>query len=74
MQINFSPPSRFDFLPHVISFILVKLDWIGVTNAFMEEIKSVFSASKRKAHGYRSTTHLIITLYFVALSSASPQF
>ena len=38
----------------------------GVTNAFMEGLNSVFSATKRKARGYRSTTHLIAMLYFIA--------
>jgi transposase len=36
------------------------------TNAFMEALMSVFSATKRKARGYRSTTNLITMLYFVA--------
>ena len=30
----------------------------GVTNAFMEALNSVFSATKRKARGYRSATHI----------------
>lgn len=38
----------------------------GVTNAFMEGLNSVFSATKRRARGYRSPTHLITMLYFVA--------
>ena len=38
----------------------------GVTNAFMEGLNSVFSATKRKARGYRSITHLTTMLYFVA--------
>ena len=37
-----------------------------LTNAFMEGLNSVFSATKRKARGYRSTTHLIAMLYFTA--------
>lgn len=37
-----------------------------LTNAFMEGLNSVFSATKRKARGYRSTTHLIAMLYFIA--------
>ena len=45
--------------------ILAHWKW-GVTNAFMEGLNSVFSATKRKARGYRSTTHLITMLYFVA--------
>lgn len=46
----------------------------GVTNAFMEGLNSVFSATKRKARGYRSTTHLIAMLYFVAGKLRLPQF
>ena len=46
----------------------------GVTNAFMEGLNSVFSATKRKARGYRSTTHLIAMLYFVAGNLRLPQF
>jgi transposase len=45
-----------------------------VTNAFMEGLNSVFSATKRKARGYRSTTHLITMLYFVAGKLRFPQF
>jgi transposase len=45
----------------------------GVTNAFMEGLNSVFSATKRKARGYRSTTHLITMLYFVAGKLRFPQ-
>ena len=46
----------------------------GVTNAFMEGLNSVFSATKRKARGYRSTTHMIPLLYFVAGKLRFPQF
>lgn len=46
----------------------------GVTNAFMEGLMSVFSGTKRKARGYRSTTHLITMLYFVAGKLRLPQF
>lgn len=46
----------------------------GVTNAFMEGLNSVFSATKRKARGYRSTTYLITMLYFVAGKLRLPQF
>ena len=45
----------------------------GVTNAFMEGLNSVFSATKRKARGYRSTTHLIAMLYFIAGKLRLPQ-
>lgn len=38
----------------------------GVTNAFMEGLNSVFSATKRKARGYRSSVYLITMLYLVA--------
>ena len=53
--------------------ILAHWKW-GVTNAFMEGLNSVFSATKRKARGYRSTTHLIIMLYSVAGKLRLPQF
>jgi transposase len=46
----------------------------GLTNAFMEGLNSVFSATKRKARGYRSTTHLVTMLYFVAGKLRLPQF
>jgi transposase len=46
----------------------------GITNAFMEGLNSVFSATKRKARGYRSSTHLITMLYFVAGKLKFPQF
>ena len=46
----------------------------GLTNAFMEGLNSVFSATKRKARGYRSTTHLISMLYFVSGKLRLPQF
>jgi transposase len=45
----------------------------GVTNAFMEGLNSVFSATKRKARGYRSSTHLITMLYLVAGKLRLPQ-
>jgi transposase len=46
----------------------------GVTNAFMEGLNSVLSGTKRRARGYRSTTHLITMLYFVAGKLRLPQF
>jgi transposase len=46
----------------------------GLTNAFMEGLNSVFSATKRKARGYRSSTHLITMLYFIAGKLRLPQF
>ena len=53
--------------------ILAHWKW-GLTNAFMEGLNSVFSATKRKARGYRSTTHLVTMLYFVAGKLRLPQF
>ena len=53
--------------------ILAHWKW-GVTNAFMEGLNSVFSATKRKARGYRSTVHLTTMLYFVAGKLRLPQF
>ena len=53
--------------------ILAHWKW-GVTNAFKEGLNSVFSATKRKARGYRSTTHLTTMLYFVAGKLRLPQF
>jgi len=47
---------------------------LGLTNAFMEGLNSVFSATKRKARGYRSTTYLITMLYFIAGKLRLPQF
>jgi transposase len=37
-----------------------------LTNAFMEGLNSVFSATKRKARGYRTTSYLLTMLYLVA--------
>jgi len=45
----------------------------GITNAFMEGLNSVFSATKRKARGYRSEAYLITMLYFVAGKLRLPQ-
>jgi transposase len=53
--------------------ILAHWKW-GVTNAFMEGLNSVFSATKRKARGDRSTVHLITMLYFTAGKLRLPQF
>ena len=53
--------------------ILAHWKW-GLTNAFMEGLNSVFSATKRKARGYRSSLHLITMLYFVAGKLRLPQF
>ena len=38
----------------------------GLTTAFMEGLNSLFSATKRKARGYRSIEYLKTMLYFVA--------
>ena len=47
--------------------------WKGkVTNAFMEGLNSVFSATKRRARGYRTSTHLIAMLYLVAAKLKIP--
>lgn len=46
----------------------------GVPNAFMEGLNSVFSATKRKARGCRSPTHLSAMRYFVAGKLRLPQF
>src|SRR5580765_1151076 len=53
--------------------ILAHWKW-GVTNAFMEGLNSLFSATKRKARGYRSTVYLTTMLYFVAGKLRLPQF
>ena len=53
--------------------ILAHWKW-GVTNAFMEGLNSVFSATKRKARGYRSAVYLITMLYFTAGKLRLPQF
>ena len=36
-------------------------------------LNSVFSATQRKARGYRSSTHLITILYFIAGKLRLPQ-
>jgi transposase len=38
----------------------------GLTTAYMEGLNSLFSATKRKARGYRSTEYQTAMLYFVA--------
>lgn len=49
--------------------------WIhGITNAFLEGLNSVFSATKRKARGYRTTQNLIAMLYFTAAKLDIPFF
>jgi hypothetical protein len=54
-------------------FHLAHWKW-GVTSAFMEGLNSIFSATKRKLRRYRSTTHLITMLYFLAGKLRFPQF
>ena len=44
-----------------------------VTNAFMEGLNSVFSATKRKARGYRTIQNLLTMLYLVAGKLKLPQ-
>lgn len=44
----------------------------GVTNAFLEGLNSLFSATKRKARGYRTTRYFIAMLYFVAAKLKVP--
>jgi len=61
-----------DLVEKHLAGILAHWKW-GVTNAFMEGLNSVFSATKRKARGYRSTTYLITMLYFVAGKLRFPQ-
>lgn len=47
--------------------------WKGkITNAFMEGLNSVFSATKRRARGYRSSEHLIAILYLVSAKLKIP--
>jgi transposase len=62
-----------DLVEGHLAGILAHWKW-GITNAFMEGLNSVFSATKRKARGYRSTTHLITMLYFIAGKLRLPQF
>jgi transposase len=38
----------------------------GLTTAFLEGLNSLFSATKRKARGYRTAENLLAMLYFVA--------
>jgi transposase len=62
-----------DLVENHLAGILAHWKW-GITNAFLEGLNSVFSATKRKARGYRSLTHLITMLYFVAGKLRFPQF
>lgn len=38
----------------------------GLTTAYLEGLNSLFSATKRKARGYRTTKNLLTMLYFIA--------
>jgi transposase len=62
-----------DLVEKHLAGILAHWKW-GLTNAFMEGLNSVFSATKRKARGYRSTTHLTTMLSLVAGKLRLPQF
>jgi len=46
--------------------------WFGTYR--VRGLISVFSATKRKARGYRSSVHLLTMLYFVAGKLRLPQF
>jgi transposase len=46
----------------------------GLTTAFLEGLNSLFSATKRKARGYRSPEYQTAMLYFVAGKLAIPYY
>ena len=46
----------------------------GLTTAFLEGLNSLFSATKRKARGYRSSEYQIAMLYFVAGKLEIPHY
>ena len=46
----------------------------GLTTAFLEGLHSLFSATKRKARGYRSSEYQIAMLYFVAGTLEIPHY
>ena len=60
-----------DLMEQHLAGILAYWKW-GLTKAFMEGLNSVFSATKRKARGYPSTTYLITMLYFTACKLRFP--
>jgi transposase len=60
-----------DLMEQHLAGILAHWKW-GLTKAFMEGLNSVFSATKRKARGYPSTTYLITMLYFTACKLRFP--
>lgn len=43
-----------------------------ITNAYMEALNSVFSATKRKTRGYRTIPYLLTSLYLVAAKLKLP--
>jgi transposase len=46
----------------------------GLTTAFLEGLNRLFSATKRKARGYRSSEYQIAMLYFVAGNLELPHY
>ena len=46
----------------------------GLTTAFLEGLNSLFSATKQKARGYRSSEYQIAMLYFVAGKLEIPHY
>ena len=46
----------------------------GLTTAFLEGLNSLFSATKRKARGYRTSKNLLAMLYFVAGKLPIPSY
>lgn len=46
----------------------------GLTTAFLEGLNSLFSATKRKARGYKSSEYQITMLYFVAGKLSIPSY
>lgn len=67
-----NPPQMFGAMLGSAKMVLNHLQGIiahwkeKITNAFMEGLNSVFSATKRRARGYRSSVHLIAMLYLIA--------
>jgi transposase len=46
----------------------------GLTTAFLEGLNRLFSATKRKARGYRTSEYQIAMLYFVAGKLEIPHY
>jgi transposase len=67
-----APPMIFGSMRSVARMVFRNLSGIlahwkhRLTNAYMEALNSVFSATKRKARGYRTTPYLLTILYLVA--------